>query len=214
MSNWFQSLLPKQGRFFELFEAHAAIVQSGANALAGLLGGNGAIADRIAEIVDLEHDADNVTRDVLQDVRRIFVTPFDRSAITDLVGKMDDSIDEMNKTASAIDLYEVTSFEPQMRDMAAVIVEASGVIVEAMPLLRNVGRNAARLHELTGRLIALEGQADEMHAAGLKAIYRGRGANNTIDFVVGREIFNHLERIVDRFEDVANEIQGLVIDHA
>ena len=83
-----------------------------------------------------------------------------------------------------------------------------------MPLLRDVGRNGARLHELTERLVRMEGQADEIHAAGLKRAFQEYGETSAIRFIVAREIFKHLERIVDAFEDVANEIDGIVIDHA
>ncbi len=215
MLRWFQALMPKQGRFFELFEDHAATLVSGADALARMLEG-GDIATHTAEIFAREQEADDITREVLQDVRRTFVTPFDRSAITDLIGSMDDAIDQMNQTAKAITLFEVTGFRPQMRDMAGIIVEAARITAEAIPLLRSLGTNAGRLHELTERIVRIEGHADEIHDAGLKMLFRDVGAApvNPMDFIVGREIFGHLEKIVDRFEDVANEIQGLVIDHA
>ena len=152
------------------------------------------------------------------DVRRIFVTPFDRSAITDLIGVMDDAIDQMNSFASSITLYEVTEFAPQMRDMAGVIVEAARVTAEAVALLRSVGSNGHRLHDLTARIIELEGDADRIHDDGLKTLFKSVGTDGTgtdaMRFVIGRELYKSLERIVDRFEDVANEIQGLVIDHA
>ncbi|GAA0324298.1 hypothetical protein GCM10009087_38250 [Sphingomonas oligophenolica] len=214
MVAWFQSLMPTQGRFFDQFEAHAATLVAGADALAKLLHAEGPIAENIAEIVKREHEADDITRDVLQDVRRVFVTPFDRSAITSLIGVMDDAIDQMNGTAKSIELYEVTTFEPQMRDMSGIIVEAARVTAEAIPLLRSLGSNAGRLHDLTARLIKIEGHADDIHDAGLKALFKAHGQNAPMDFIVGREIYSHLEKIVDRFEDVANEIQGLVIDHA
>ena len=214
MVAWFQALMPTQGRFFDHFEAHAATLVAGADALAKLLHNEGTIADNIATIVDREHDADDITREVLQDVRRVFVTPFDRSAITSLIGVMDDAIDQMNGTAKSIELYEVTTFEPQMRDMAGIVVEAARVTAEAIPLLRSLGSNAGRLHDLTARLIQIEGHADDIHDAGLKALFKAHGATAPMDFIVGREIYSHLEKIVDRFEDVANEIQGLVIDHA
>ncbi len=214
MLRWFHSLLPQQGRFFELFDAHAATVVAGAEALALLLRGGEAIDSHIAEIVRREHQADEITRDVLMDVRRIFVTPFDRSAITGLIGAMDDAIDQMNGTGKSIALYEVRSFEPEMRDMSGIIVEAARVTAEAIPLLRRVGPNAARLHELTARVVQLEGHADEIHDAGVKSLFKRYGASQPMDFIVGREIYGHLEKIVDKFEDVANEIEGLVIDHA
>ncbi|PZQ22820.1 MAG: DUF47 domain-containing protein [Sphingopyxis macrogoltabida] len=214
MFAWFQRLLPRQGNFFELFESHAATLVAGANALSRLLQGGEGMADHVQEIIEREHDADAITREVLQTVRRTFLTPFDRSAITDLIASMDDAIDEMQKTAGAIDLYDVTEFEPEMRDMAGIIVDAARLTAEALPLLRNVAANATRLHELTERLVRMEGHADEIHAAGLKRLFKEHGQSNTMQFLIARELFRHLERVTDSFEDVANEIDGLVIDHA
>jgi predicted phosphate transport protein (TIGR00153 family) len=210
---WFQSLLPTQGRFFDLFEAHSATLVAGADALARLIQGGPDAAAHIREIVVQEQNADDIAREVLQDVRRTYVTPFDRSAITGLIGVMDDAIDQMNQTAKAVMLFEVHEFAPHMRDMSGIIVEAARVTAEAIPLLRSLAHNAGRLHTLTGRLIEIEGHADEIHDQGLKALFKA-SKDQPMDFVVGQEIYAHLEKIVDRFEDVANEIQGLVIDHA
>ena len=74
--------------------------------------------------------------------------------------------------------------------------------------------NGARLHELTERLVRMEGHADEIHAAGLKRLFKEYGSSDTMRFLIARELFRHLERVTDSFEDVANEIDGLVIDHA
>jgi hypothetical protein len=170
--------------------------------------------DHIREIHEREHEADNVIREVLTTVRRTFLTPFDRGAITSLIGAMDDAIDEMQAAASAIDLYEVSEFDQEMKDMAAIIVDAARLTAEVMPLLRDVARNGGRIHELTARLVRMEGHADDIHAAGLKKAFGRDGADNTLKFIVAREIYKHLERITDSFEDVANEVDGIVIDHA
>jgi predicted phosphate transport protein (TIGR00153 family) len=214
MFAWFQRLLPKQGNFFELFESHAATLSASADALARLLQGGDGVPDHIREIVEREHDADAITREVLQTVRRTFLTPFDRSAITDLIASMDDAIDEMEKTAGAVDLYDVREFEPEMRDIGGIIVDAARLTVEALPLLRNISANASRLHELTERLVRMEGHADQIHDAGLKRLFKDHGQSNTVYFMIARELYRHLERVTDSFEDVANEIDGLVIDHA
>ena len=211
---WFQALMPKQGRFFELFEAHALTLVAGADALAKLLEGGTTIDQYCRSIFELEEQADDIAKMVMQDVRRTFVTPFDRSAITSLIGSMDAAIDQMNATAKSITLFEVKEFPPHMRDMVGIIVEATRLLDEAIPLLRSVGSNSARLHDLTARLIKLEGVADDIHDAGVKTLFKANGEATALAFVVGREIYGHLEKIVDRFEDVANEIQGLVIDHA
>lgn len=212
MFAWFQRLLPKTGNFFEMFEAHAATVVAGADALARLV--QDGSREHIREVIEREHDADEIIREVLTTVRQTFLTPFDRGAITSLIGSLDDAIDEMQATVQAIDLYEVTGFEPEMKDMAAIIVDAARLTAEAMPLLRDVAANASRLHELTERLVRMESHADEIHTAGLKRAYKELGPTDTLRFSVHREVYKHLERIVDAFEDVANEIDGIVIDHA
>jgi predicted phosphate transport protein (TIGR00153 family) len=213
MLGWFHALLPKQGRFFELFDAHAATLVAGAEALALLLRGGDDIETHIREIVRREHEADTITRDVLLDVRKIFVTPFDRSAITGLIGVMDDTIDAMNRVAALVTLYEISTFPQAMRDISGIIVEAARVTKEAISLLRSLAPNAARLHELTARLVQLEGHSDELYAVGLKTAFK-EANGDAMGFFIQRELFGALEHAVDRFEDVANEIQGLVIDHA
>jgi predicted phosphate transport protein (TIGR00153 family) len=214
MFHWFQSLLPKQGDFFTMFEAHSVTLTAGSDALVRLLQGGAGMNQHIKEIEQRENEADDITREVLTTVRKTFLTPFDRGAITSLISSMDDAIDQMKQTAGAISLYEVTEFEQEMRDMAAIIVDASRLLSEALPLLRSIHANAARLHELTERLVRMEGQADNIHAKGVKNSFKLYGKTDTLRFIVEREIYSHLEKVVDRFEDVANEIDGLVIDHA
>ena len=214
MFAWFQRLLPRTGNFFELFEAHAATLVAAAGDLRQVMEGGNGITAHIKAIHDREHEADEVIREVLRTVRRTFLTPFDRSAITDLIVAMDDAIDEMHSAALAIELYDMAEFEDGMKRMAVMIVEAAALTAEAMPLLRDIGRNGVRLHELTEKLVTLEGLADVVHAEGLKTSFKRDGANDTLRFIVAREIYKHLERITDSFEDVANEIDGIVIDHS
>ena len=218
MFAWFQRLLPQSGGFFELFEAHATAVVAGADALGRLFNdAGGARADHIREINEREHDADNIIRETLQTVRRTFLTPFDRGAITSLIGARDDAIDEMQSAANAVDLYDVDAFEPEMRDMVGIVIDAARLMAEAMPLLREVASNGGRLHELTERMVRMESHADDIHRAGLKAAferYGKQGGDGAMQFVVRREIYKHLERVVDSFEDIANEIDDIVIDHA
>ena len=215
MFGWFQRLLPKSGDFFDMFERHAATLVAAAEALSRLTRSEGDAAEYIATIRKREHEADDIIREVLYTVRRTFLTPFDRGAITSLIAAMDDTIDEMQAAASAIELYEIAKFEPEMQAMADKIVEACDLIAEAMPLLRDVERNGARLHQLTERIVKLEGSVDLVHQAGLKANFiTRRGDGDLVAFIVSREIYKHLEKIADAFEDVANEIDALVIDHA
>ena len=214
MFAWFQKLLPSTGNFFEQFEAHAASLTIAADALAKLVRGGPDLTAHIKTIEDEEHNADDITRDVLRDVRRTFLTPFDRSAITAMISRMDDAIDQMQKTSGAVELYSITEFDSEMQGMTDLIVEATALTAEAMPLLRNISSNAGRLHQLTSRLVTLEGEADKLNYTGLKKLYESHGKSDPTRFIIGSELYRHLEKVCDKLEDVANQIDGLVIDHA
>jgi predicted phosphate transport protein (TIGR00153 family) len=213
MLGWFQALMPKEERFFELFSRHAAVVVAGAEALEGLLQGGDKIEHYCRVIFEREAEADEITREALTAVRRTFITPFDRTDIQDLVSSLDDSIDQMNKTAKIITLYEVKTFDPQMQQMAAMAPVAARLVQQAMPLLSSVGKNSAELHRITEQVIAIEEESDLLHDKGRKALFLANRGGNAMNFIIGGEIYDHLEKVVDRFEDVANEISALVTDH-
>jgi predicted phosphate transport protein (TIGR00153 family) len=216
MLGWFQALMPKEERFFTLFEKHAKIVVAGAEALRGLLQGGDTIESYCKQVFQREAEADEITRDVLIAVRRTFITPFDRTDIQDLITSMDDAIDQMNKTAKTIVLFEVSQFEPQMQQMSEIILQSANLVLEAVPLLSSIGSNAGRLNTLTTKIITIEEEADDIYNRGLKALFiasRSEGnQGSAMKFVVGSELYDHLEKVVDRFEDVANEINSIVVD--
>lgn len=215
MFAWFQRLLPRTGDFFGMFERHAATLVGAAEALVSLTRGEGDAAANLRAINDFEHKADDIIREVLHAVRHTFLTPFDRGAITSLIGTMDDTVDEMHATSTAVELFEVARFDPEMQQIADIALDACRLIAEAMPLLRDVERNGHRLHELTERMVRLEGEVDVLHEAGMKAQYQAQKVNpDPLAFMVSREVYEHLERIADAFEDVANQIDSLVVDHA
>src|SRR3989440_5438854 len=145
MLAWFQALLPKDERFFDLFERHSRTVVAGARALREMLEGGDAIPQHCQAVMDREQEADNITREVLIAVRRTFITPFDRLDIKDLITSMDDAIDQMQKTAKTIMLFDVRTFTPGMREMADAIVTSAGLVREAMPLLHSISDEATRL---------------------------------------------------------------------
>lgn len=212
MLGWFQALMPREERFFELFEKHATIVVAGAEALRDLLRGGDNIEACCKEIFRREAEADEVTRQVLVAVRRTFITPFDRTDIQDLITSMDDAIDQMNKTATTIITFEVRAFDPPMQQMGEIIVQSAQLVLEAVPLLSSIGTNAGRLTALTTKLINVEEDADTIYNRGLKELFLASRDGNAMSFVVGSQVYDHLEKVVDRFEDVANEISSLVVD--
>ena len=214
MLRWFHALMPKEDRFFDLFDQHSRAILAGATALRAMLEGGKAIEENYQVVMDREHDADDATRDVLIAVRRSFITPFDRGNIRDLITSMDNSIDQMQKTAKSIRLFDVTAFTPQMKDMADTIVKCAQLVQEGVPLLKSISAEAAHISDITAQISALEGRADEMHDKGLHELYRTNAAGgNALAFFVGNEVYDHLEKVVDRFDDVANVMHGIVIEH-
>ena len=214
MLGWFHKLLPREEKFFELFILHSEAVVAGAEALRALLDGGDAVPKHYQTIMDREQDADNVTRDVLIMVRRTFITPFDRSDIKDLITSMDNTIDQMQKTAKGVMLFDQREFTPCMRAMADGIVKCALLVREAMPRLQSIATEATRLTEIAQEISALEGKVDDLHDSGLRDLYLASIEGSAMGFITGNEVYDHLEKVVDRFDDVANRIHGVVIDHA
>jgi predicted phosphate transport protein (TIGR00153 family) len=211
MLGWFRALMPREERFFELFARHAQVTLAGAEALRALLNGGDDVLRHCQEIGARENEADEITREVLTALRRTFITPLDRGDIKDLITSMDDAIDQMNKTAKVIRLFEIRSFERPMQEMGEIIVRAAHISMEAVPLLRSIGKQSSRLNTLTEEIIRLEEHADGLHDSGRKELFLKQ--TNAIAFMIGTEVYDHLERVVDRFEDVANEISAIVIEN-
>ncbi len=212
MLGLFRKLLPREDAFFDLFEQHSRTVLSAAEALNELLAGRD-IAGNGQRIVKLEDEADEITREVLQAVRRSFITPFDRGDIKDLIQSMDDAIDMMHKTVKTINLFEQSSFDPLMQEMGGEIVKAAHLILEALPLLQKISPNAARLSAIVEEVTRVEGRSDDLHDRGLKDLFRRHGQGNAMNYIIGSQIYGELEKVLDRFEDVANEISGIVIEN-
>jgi uncharacterized protein len=212
MFNFIKKLMPREDKFFDHFEAHASKSVEASLALRAVFEGGAKIKDNCAALLKAEDDADHVTVAVMDGIRKSFITPFDRSDIKNLINDMDDAVDQMNKTGKAIMLYGVTVFEPNMKIMADQSVKLAALLLEALPLMRDVGTNADRLHQLTGQMIAIEDESDRNHDEGLKALIK-KGKTDPMSFIVGSEIYSHLEKVADRFEGVAHTISGIVIEH-
>ncbi|CAL8972626.1 DUF47 family protein [Rhodoplanes serenus] len=213
MLGWFQALMPKEERFFDLFVRHAETVVAGAEALRGLLTeGGDRIPHYVRLIVERETEADDITRGVLLAVRRSFITPFDRGDIQGLISSMDDAIDQMHQTAKVITLYEVDRFEPAMVEMGTIILQAAELTRRVVPLLRTIDKNVAAINTLTEEITRIEERADQLHDHGRKALFQAHRQSDPMAFIVGIEVYSHLEKVVDRFEDVANKISDIVVE--
>jgi predicted phosphate transport protein (TIGR00153 family) len=212
MFAWFRRLMPREEGFFALFTRHADIILLGAREMQGMLAGGPSAQTHYGAVLAAEDAADAVTREVVQAVRRSFITPFDREDILALIGRMDDTLDQMKKTAKALSLYGLTDFGGEARSLGASILQGAELLREAVPLLASIGPNATRINLLCERIRQVEGEADEVHDAGVAALYRQAAPEGALAFIAAREILDQLEKVVDRFDDAANAIEGIVVE--
>jgi predicted phosphate transport protein (TIGR00153 family) len=206
MLGWFRALMPTEHRFFDLFIQHSQVTLAAAEALRTLLAGA-----LHRQITRRENEADDIAREVLTALRKSFITPLDRGDIKDLITSMDDAIDQMNQTGKAITLYELRSFDGSMQELGGIIVQAAKLSAEAVRLLQSLNKEAPRLHALTEQIVRLEEQADQIYDQGRKELFHNQ--KDPIAYIIGTELYEHLETVVDRFEDVANEISAIVIEN-
>jgi predicted phosphate transport protein (TIGR00153 family) len=209
---WFQALLPREDSFFDQFEAHARLLVQAAEALRDLLNGGEGVEAACAAIVRHEEAADEVTRNVFLAIRRSFITPFDRGDIRELTTSLDDAIDQMQKTAKSITLFEVTDFQPEMRTLGDLAIQSAYLTLEATELLRNMRRNAVRLNAIAEAVNRIENRSDEVCDAGMKSLFAAC-QKRPMDFIAGSDIYDHLEKVIDRIQDVSNGISGILIEH-
>lgn len=213
MLRWFHALLPKEEQFFDMFDRHAVLLVRTAKIMPEMLTPGADIAGCCARISQLEDEADAITREVLTAVRRTFVTPFERGDIQALISSMDDSIDQMKKFSKAVQLHEVTSFEPQMRHMADMVVKAASPTAEIVEALRYMRKKATHIGALAEQVIRIEDEADALHDQGIKALFHAHRHNGAMDYIVGTKLYDSLERIMDRLEDVAKTTNSIVIEN-
>ena len=214
MLQWFQRLLPQQRMFFPLFERHAELIEGAALVLQDMLNSAIDVEEGCRAIGELESQADAVTREVQLGIRASFITPIDRTDIRHLISGMDDTIDQMNKSAQAIVAFELRDFTPEMRELATLSVEASRLLRKAVPLLSEIAANADRISDMCVQISGLEGRGDEVFSRGRKALFNAARDGNAMEFIRQSEVYAHLDQVVDNFDNVANEIQGIVVEHA
>jgi predicted phosphate transport protein (TIGR00153 family) len=208
-----KAIMPRSDNFFDLFEAQAKKAQEAAATLRAILEGGDKTADLCTRLSSQEEEADHISYEVMQSIRRSFITPFDRSDIKALSSALDDAIDQMNKTGKTVMLYDVAAFEPNMRAMADRIILLGNIVAEALPLMRDIGANSSKLHTLIGEISKIEEQSDQMYDAGLRELFKGKAQENPLAFIVGSELYDRLEKVCDRFEDVAHVMSDIVIEH-
>jgi predicted phosphate transport protein (TIGR00153 family) len=201
-------LIPRNEAFFDDFVALAREILTAARLLEDMVATDRPILDRATEINDIEHRCDSLTQQILKRLHRTFVTPLDREDIHALALALDDVVDAVDDAALLLRLYHIEEVRRGTRELARIVGEQAGLVVEAMQALeKRVGVEAR-----TAQINRLEHEADGIHRDAVEALFEHE--RDPIAVIKWKEIFDCLEAATDRCEDIANVLDGIVVKHA
>lgn len=203
-------MIPREPKFFDLFERSVANVALAAHELNDLLKDYTNVPQKVARITELEHQGDYITHQIIEQLHRSFLTPLDREDITALTGRLDDVIDYIEDAANAMLLYKIEQPTKRAREQAAILVAMANELVKAVPLLRTHS-HMERILEHCVEINRLENEADSIMRFALAELFDGMPPYDVIKW---REIYQHLENAADKGEDVANVLEGVVLKNA
>ena len=203
--------IPREEKFFGLFEESAQNMVKAAQGLKKMVDTWEHIEGCVAEITELEHQGDTITHQIMAQLHRTFVTPFDREDISLLAHSLDDVTDFIHAAADAMLLYKVDSPNQKAKELADIIVQAATEVERVMPRLRR----RAELKQVLPYCVEinrLENAADRVFRSAMADLF-----DDTTDIaqvIKWREIYEHMEGATDRCEDVADVLEGVALKHA
>jgi predicted phosphate transport protein (TIGR00153 family) len=203
--------MPRADRFFDLFEESARNMVKAAQILRELIYNWEDVDSKLAEITELEHEGDRITHQIMEQVHRTFVTPFDREDIALLGHSLDDVTDFIHATADAMFIYKVARPTQSAKALSDIIVQATAEVERTMPQLRHRAR-LKQVLEPCVEINRLENEADTVFRSAMGELF-----DNTTDIaeiIKWREIYEHMESATDRCEDVADVLEGVALKHA
>lgn len=203
------SIMPSEPKFFDLFERSVANVATAAKELADFFENYTNVPQKVARMTELEHNGDAITHQIMEQLHRTFVTPLDREDIALLTERLDDVMDFMEGAANAMLLYRIEQPTTRAREMAAILVAVTEELVIAVPRLRNRSKMKGMLEHCV-EINRLENEADAIVRHALAELFDG---TPIADVIKWREVYEHLETAVDKGEDVANVLEGVVLKH-
>ncbi|HMM50894.1 MAG TPA: DUF47 domain-containing protein [Burkholderiaceae bacterium] len=210
----FGRLMPREGNFFELFDQHAAQIAAGSHELARLMRDYGDVAARrqhIDAIDRAEKDADKVTHETVTLLHKTFITPFDRDDIHALITKMDDILDLIQDVAESAMLYDLQHISPEAQQLAEINEMCCDRVKAAVNLLDSM-ENAEAILKLCGEIDRLESDADRVMRSAMSKLFRDE--SDVRQLIKLKAIYELLEAVSDKCEDVANVIEGVVLENA
>jgi predicted phosphate transport protein (TIGR00153 family) len=207
----FGRFLPKEKSFFDFFEQHAALTVQGTQELLNLLADPKNIEAKARRIADIEHETDVITHRCVEALHKTFITPIDRDSIHRLITRMDDIMDYVEAAAERIALYELSTMTQDVKDLAEVLHRATIEVEQACKHLRDL-KNPSKILQLSIDINRLENEGDAILRRAVARLFREE--KDPILVIKWKEIYENLEMATDRCEDVANIIEGVVLEHS
>jgi uncharacterized protein len=203
-------ILPVEQRFFDLFEKHARTLRQAADLLRALLEDYTDAEGKVGQLTEVEHEADFITHDIIDLARRSFTTPFDTEDIAAMAGKVDDAVDAIQEAADELLLWKIERPTPQAIDLARIIAAGAAELEAAIPHLRD-RRRFGQIRERIIEVNRYENEADRVARQALRDLLARH--DDWFELTRWKEIYEHLEAVTDRLEDVADVLEGVTVKH-
>jgi uncharacterized protein len=206
-----QRFMPRQVIFFDYFEQMADKITEGCRALLELLEDCTNVAEKARRIKAIEHEGDLITHECIEELHRTFITPIDRDSIHRLISRMDDILDLIEAVSERMSLYDVGAPTPEAQELTRVLLISCEQVGKAVRGLRNM-KNARSILAECIEINRLENEADTLLRAAVGKLFRSEG--DPLSVMKWKELYEGIEEATDRCEDVANLVEGIVLEHA
>jgi uncharacterized protein len=206
-----EKLMPRSDEFFDDFDAQCAVTVEGARMLHALLSDYRDVAARVQALKEVEHKGDSVTHVAFTRLHKQFITPFDRTQIHSLLSRIDDVLDFTHAAAARLHYYEIETSLPEATELARLLVLCTEKVREVVSTLRLI-KQPEQILVGCKAIKRLETQADEALRAGMGRLFKSGVDHLTI--IKWKEIYDLIETATDKCLDVANVIEGVVLEHS
>jgi len=203
--------LTRDAVFWQAFTSHAERSVSAAKLLEEMLASPAEAEPKWRQIRDLEHEGDHITHETVKVLHQTWITPLDRDSIHELISKLDDVLDFIDAAAERIVLYEIREVRPEAREMARTLTASCVEMQKGVAALTKI-KNPQAILDVCVTINKYENEADGIFRSALARLFKEGG--DPLDVMKWRDIFESLEIATDRLEDVANIIEGIVLEHA
>jgi predicted phosphate transport protein (TIGR00153 family) len=211
----FGRLMPKEAKYFDLFNTHAELIGQGGRELTGLIGALVEQSEKAElhceKIDDIERKADLITHDTLAQLHSSFITPFDRDEIHQLINGMDDILDIIQDVAESTSLYDIHSVPADAKDLADVTERCCDRVCALVKLLHSM-ENAPAILKICHEINDLESDADRMLRSAMSKVFREEPDVRQV--IKLKEMYELLESVSDRCKDVAGTVEAIVLENS